>query len=237
MSMEITGNYNEYAMGSAAGSTVGSAGSAAGSAGETKKSAKDYSAYLSEKYDCVKEGKVAVSSAYLRKCANDPKEAETLEENLALFNEIYDNGLRGSQREAAAHGGTVTSYFMTWSIDGNGMISMMSNVTVVSESLNEKKGSGQADWMEKLQETKKQERLAEKKRSEKRRAKRREEERLAKMRAEKRVEREPESGAAQTREITVVGKSARELREKMAEAILYPGSAAVSETAGLDIRI
>ena len=43
---------------------------------------------------------------------------------------------------------------------------MMSYGTVVSESLNKSKGSGQADWLKKLQEKKKEEQLAEKKRTE-----------------------------------------------------------------------
>ena len=113
-----------------------------------------------------------------------------MEENLSLFKDIYDEGYKSAQRAAAANGGTLTDYSETWSIDENGNISAVVHTTVRSESLNKSKGSGQADWLKKLQEKKKEERLAEKKRA-----------------------------------------------EKKAEAMTHPDNAALSETAGYDIKI
>ena len=197
------------------------------------RTASDYGSYLQKTYDCVKDGKVAISSAYLGKCASDPEEAKKLEENLSLFKDIYDEGYKSAQRAAAANGGKLVSYSENWSIDDNGNISAVVHTTVRTESPNKSKASGQADWLKKLQEKKKEERLAEKKRAEKRQAKRKQEEHLAEMRAEKKAE----SENLQSRDITVVSNNARDLTEKMVEAIAHPNHDALSETAGLDFKI
>lgn len=199
----------------------------------TKQTASDYNSYLQKNYDCVKNGNVSISNAYLGKCASDPEEAKKLEENLSLFKDIYDEGYRSAQRAAATYGGTLTDYSETWSIDDNGNISAVVHTTVESESLNKSKGSGQADWLKKLQEKKKEEQLAEKKRAEKKQAKREQEERLAEIRAERKAD----SEALQSRKIKVVGKDAQDLQKKMIEAIMHTDNATVSETAGLDIKI
>ena len=239
MAMEITNNYNAYESAyasqknGAAKKTETKEQQAAQTENAAKQTASDYNSYLQKTYDCVKNGGVSISSAYLGKCASNSEEAKKLEENLSLFKEIYDNGYKGSQREAAAHGGKVTSYSMTWSIDDKGVISMMSYVTVESESLNKSKGSGQADWLKKLQEKKKEEQLAEKKRVEKKQAKREQEERLAEMRAERKAEGEN----IRSYEVKVVGSDARDLAEKMIAAMKNPNSAAISETAGFDLKI
>ena len=207
--------------------------SAAQTGNATKQTASDYNSYLQKTYDCVKNGNVAISSAYLGKCASNPEEAKKLEENLALFKDIYDEGYKSAQRAAAANGGTLTDYSETWSIDDNGNISAVVHTTVESESLNKSKGSGQADWLKKLQEKKKEEELAEKKRAEKKQAKREQEERLAEIRAERKAD----SEALQSRKIKVVGKDAQDLQKKMIEAIMHTDNSTVSETAGLDIKI
>ncbi len=239
MAMGITNNYNAYESAYAmqkngtAKKTEAKEQQAAQTGNATKQTASDYNSYLQKTYDCVKNGGVSISSAYLGKCASNPEEAKTLEENLSLYNEIYDHAYKSAQKTAAAYGGTVTSYSMTWNVDENGNISMMGHGTVVSESLNKSKGSGQADWLKKLQEKKKEEQLAEKKRVEKKQAKREQEERLAEMRAERKAEGEN----LQSYEFKVVGKDVRDLTEKMIAAMKNPNSAAVSATAGLDLKI
>ena len=236
--MAVTGiesNYNAYESAytaqknGTAKKTEAKEQQAAQTGNATKQTASDYSSYLQKTYDCVKNGNVSISGAYLRKCASDPEEAKTLEANLALYNEIYDHAYKSAQKAAATYGGTLTSYSMTWSIDDKGVISMVSQ----SESVNKSKGSGQADWLKKLQEKKKEEQLAEKKRAEKKQAKREQEERLAEIRAERKAD----SEALQSREIKVVGKDAQDLTEKMIAAMKNPDSAAVSATAGLDLKI
>ena len=199
----------------------------------TSRTTTDYNSYLQKNYDCVKNGNVSISGAYLRKCASDPEKAKTLEDNLSLYNELYDRSYKSAQKAAAAYGGTVTNYSITWNVDENGNISMMGSSTVITESPNKSKGSGQADWLKKLQEKKKEEQLAEKKRAEKKQAKREQEERLAEMRAERKAEGEN----LQSYEFKVVGKDVRDLTEKMIAAMKNPNSAAVSATAGLDLKI
>ena len=198
-----------------------------------KQTASDYNSYLQKTYDCVKNGNVSISSAYLGKCASDPEEAKTLEDNLSLYNELYDRSYKSAQKAAAAYGGTVTNYSITWNVDENGNISMMGSSTVITESPNKSKGNGQADRLKKLQEKKKEEQLAEKKRAEKKQAKREQEEHLAEMRAERKAEGEN----IRSYEFKVVGKDVRDLTEKMIAAMKNPDSAAVSATAGLDLKI
>ena len=194
--MEITNSYNAYegayAMqkNGATKKTEAKEQQATQTGYATKQSASDYNSYLQKTYDCVKNGNVSISSAYIGKCASDPEEAKKLQENLSLFKKIYNQGYKSAQKAAAANGGTLTDYSETWSIDENGNISAVVHTTVRSESLNKSKGSGQADWLKKLQEKKKEERLAEKKRA-----------------------------------------------EKKAEAMTHPDNAALSETAGYDIKI
>lgn len=188
----------------------------------------DYNSYLQKTYDCVKNGNVSISSAYLGKCASNPEEAKKLEENLSLFKDIYNQGYKSAQKAAAAYGGTLTDYSETWSIDDSGNISAVVHTTVKSESRNKRKGSGQADWLEKLQAKKKEEQLAEKKQ-----AKREQEERLAKIRAERKAEKENLRSYA----FKIAGKDARDLTEKMIAAMKNPNSAAISKTTGLDLKI
>ena len=240
--MAVTGierNYNAYESAYAAQKngtakkTEAKEQQAAQTENTARQTASDYSSYLQKTYDCVKNGNVAISSAYLGKCASNPEEAKKLEENLSLFKDIYDEGYKSAQRAAAANGGTLTDYSETWSIDDNGNISAVVHTTVRTESPNKNKGSGQADWLKKLQEKKKEEQLAEKKRAEKKQAKSEQEERLAEMRAERKAE----SENLQSYEFKVVGSDVRDLTEKMIAAMKNPNSAAVSATAGLDLKI
>ncbi len=81
----------------------------------------------------------------------------------------------------------------------------------------------------KAKEQKENEEKLKKKRAEKKE----QEERLAEMRAERKAE----SEALQPHEIIVVGNDVQELTGKMVEAMANPNSAAVSEAAGLDLKI
>lgn len=235
----IEGNYNAYGSAYAAQKngetkkTEAKEQQTAQTGTAAKQTAADYSSYLQKIYDCVKNGNVAISSAYLGKCASNPEEAKKLEENLSLFKDIYDKGYKSAQRAAAANGGTLTDYSETWSIDDNGNISAVVHTTVRTESPNKGKGSGQADWLKKLQEKKKEEQLAEKKRAEKKQAKREQEEHLAELR----TKRKAESETLQSHEIIVVGSDVRDLTEKMIAAMKNPDSTAISKTAGFDLKI
>ena len=79
MSMEISNAYGNY--GTAANSKTTQKESAAN---ETKQygNTAEYSEALAKKYECVRNGNVAISASYLRQCANDPEKAKVLEENL-----------------------------------------------------------------------------------------------------------------------------------------------------------
>ena len=229
--MALTGiesNYNAYAMQK---NRTANKTEAKEQQTPANRTASDYNLYLQKTYDCVKNGNVSISGAYLGKCANDPEEAKKLEENLSLFKDIYARGYKSAQRAAAANGGTLTDYSETWSIDDNGNISAVVHTT--SKSPNKSKESGQADWLKKLQEKKKEEQLAEKKKTEKKQAKREQEEHLAKMRAK----RKEESKAFQSHEIKVKGSNIQDLTEKIIKAVSNLDNTPITEMAGLDIKI
>ena len=131
----------------------------------------DYYSYLSEKYDCVKNGDVAISGAYLRKCANDPEEAKKLEENLSLFKDLYKQGYESAKRNAARLGGKLVSYSESWSIDSKGNITMIGQTTVTSDtgtkSQKELEEELEERRKEKKEEAKKAEKIKERKAEEK----------------------------------------------------------------------
>lgn len=73
--MAITGIGNNY--NSMYGNTYKTQGSEAAEKTTTAKNTgsdgvSDYYSYLQKKYDCVKNGSVAISGAYLKECAKDP---------------------------------------------------------------------------------------------------------------------------------------------------------------------
>lgn len=226
MSMEISNAYGSY--GTAANSKAAQKES---TASETKqyKNAAEYAEALAKKYDCVRNGSVAISASYLRQCAGDPEKAEELEENLSLFKDIYQHGYESAKKNAASFGGKVTHYSMTWNVDSKGDISMMSMTTVVvdngTKSRKELREEREAKQKEKREEEIKLEKKAE--------AKKEKEEQLEKLR-EKNSE---ENENTQTYEIRFVGKDIVQMSEKMNEAL----SRAVAEktsrlTAGFDIK-
>ena len=184
----------------------------------------DYSKYLQDKYSYMNTGTtsmqgvpttVSVSGAFLKKCMNDPEKATYLEENLAAIPDCVSHAVSHSI-------GTLKS--MSVQIDANGNISMMSVGT------NDPDGKiARENARRKTKEQKENEEKLERKRAEKKE----QEERLAKMRAAQKADDE----ALQSYEIKVVGKDARNLTEKMIAAMKNPNSAAISETAGLDIQV
>ena len=94
----------------------------------------DYSKYLQGKYSYMNTGTtsmqgvpttVSVSSAFLKKCMDDPEKAKYLEENLAA---IPDSVKSLCNSVKMAPGSPVVTY-ATYKIDDNGNISMMSGST------------------------------------------------------------------------------------------------------------
>lgn len=245
MAMEITNNYgayeNTYATqkktvekteGKESGVTTSTVELKTSTPGKTRteqiktgySNVNDYSKYLQSKYSYMNTGTtsmqgvpttVSVSSAFLKKCMNDPEKAAYLEENLAA--------IPNCAAYAVSHArGTLTS--LTYKIDENG------NITGISSGTNDPDGRIARENAErKAKEQKAKEEKLEKKRAEKKE----QEERLAEMRAERKAE----SEALQSHETTVVGNDVRDLTEKMVEVMANPVSAAVSATAGFDVKI
>lgn len=118
----------------------------------------DYYSYLQKKYDCVKNGNVTLSGAYVKECANNPQKAKELEESLAFFKQSYESGYQSAKANARSIGARLDNYSESWSIDSTGNITMMASATVTTDT-------GTKDWKE-LQEER-QEKLKEKKEEEK----------------------------------------------------------------------
>ena len=123
----------------------------------------DYSKYLQEKYSYMNTGKtsmsgipttVTVSSAFLKKCMNDPEKAKYLEENLEAIPDCAKKTLTSCL-------GTVTN--QTWSIDANG------NITATVSGTSDSDGKIARENAER----KAKERRAEKKTAEEKAAKKR----------------------------------------------------------------
>ncbi len=95
---------------------------------------KDYYSYLAGKYDCVKNGAVAISGAYLKECAGNADKAKELEEALAYYKESYQSGYKSAKANARAIGARLTNYSESWSIDSTGNVVMQATSTVVSDT-------------------------------------------------------------------------------------------------------
>lgn len=145
--------------------------------------ASDYYSYLSDNFDCVKNGDVAISGAYLKKCADDPKEAKKLEENLGLFKDLYKQGYESAKRNAERLGGKLVSYSESWSIDSKGNITMIGQTTVTSDT-----GTKSQKELEEELEERRKEKKEEAKKAEKAKARKAEE--------KEQLERLQNSGAA-----------------------------------------
>lgn len=97
-------------------------------------SVSDYYSYLQKKYDCVKNGNVAISGSYLKECANNPEKAKELEKNLAIYKESYKRGYESAKANAKTIGARLTNYSESWSIHSTGNITMQASATVVSDT-------------------------------------------------------------------------------------------------------
>lgn len=100
-------------------------------------SGQDGAAYyeaLRQNFSCVKNGGVSISGAYLDKCAKDPELAKQLEESLAAYEDCVRRGCQNALSAAQAAGGKLLSYSETWSIDGEGNVTMVSCGTVEYET-------------------------------------------------------------------------------------------------------
>ncbi|RKJ51385.1 hypothetical protein D7X25_16950 [bacterium 1XD42-8] len=138
----------------------------------------DYSKYLQEKYSYMNTGTtsmqgvpttVSVSSAFLKKCMNDPEKAKYLEENLAALPDCASYAVSHAQ-------GTLTS--IEYRIDANG------NITGILSGTNDPDGKIARENAErKAKEKKAQEEKVAKRREEKKA----EEEKAAKRRAKKKA--------------------------------------------------
>lgn len=193
MSMEISNNYSNYAKrgtstakeGNVTTSTVELKTPTGGTKTEQIKTGysnvNDYSKYLQGKYSYMNTGTtsmqgvpttVSVSSAFLKKCMNDPEKAKYLEENLAA---IPDSVKSLCNSVKMAPGSPVVTY-ATYKIDDNGNISMMSGST------NDPDGKIARENAERKAKEKK---AAEEKAAERRKEKKAEEEKAAERRAER----------------------------------------------------
>ena len=242
MSMEITNNYSNYATSGTnatknAGSTKES--NVTTSTVEMKTSTpgvtrteqiktgysnvNDYSKYLQGRYSYMNTGTtsmqgvpatVSVSSAFLKKCMNDPEKAKYLEENLEALPDCVKSAVAGCQ-------GTLTN--LSYQIDGNGNISIA--------------GSGTSDPDGKIAkenaERKAQEKKAAKEKAAKRREKKKaEEEKAAERRAEKKA---AEEARTETGEYTVsaTGTDIKAVTQKVIAASL---GTSVPTGASFDIK-
>ncbi len=250
MSMEISNAYSSY-VGNSAYATRSTNQKQATESRETdktstetqvatRKTAADELSYLSEKYSNFtfvavnyKQGmqygsmattNIAISPEFLKKMANDSKLEKEYESYFDGMRKLDEENIRTHEargRRMVAQG---------WAIDKNGGISRWG----VSEPTNKRHyGQEMTDYANKIRKQKAEKAKEQGKLEEKRKAKREQEERLAEMRAERKTE----SKNLQSYEFKVVGSDVRDLTEKMIAAMKNPNSAAVSATAGLDLKI
>ena len=189
MAMEISNSYNNYAK---SGTSTAKEGNVITSTVELKTSkpgvtkteqiktgysnVNDYSKYLQGKYSYMNTGTtsmqgvpttVSVSSAFLKKCMDDPEKAKYLEENLAAIPDCAKSAVAGCR-------GTLTN--LSYSVDANGNISVAI--------------SGTSDPDGKIAKENAERRAKEKKEQEEKAAKRREEKKAEEEKtAERRAER------------------------------------------------
>ena len=138
----------------------------------------DYSKYLQSKYSYMNTGTtsmqgvpttVSVSSAFLKKCMNNPEKAKYLEENLAALPDCAKSAVAGCR-------GTLTN--LSYNVDANGNISVAISGTSDPDGKIAKENAER-----KAKEKKEQEEKAAKRREEKNA----EEEKAAERRAERKA--------------------------------------------------
>ncbi len=184
------------------------------------KNVDEYSKYLQEKYDYMNTGTtsmqgipttVSVSSAFLKKCMDDPEKAAYLEENLAAIPDCVKSAVSGSQ-------GTLTN--LSYQIDANG------NITGISSGTNDPDGKIARENAEKKakENREKQEKLEEKRLE---RAKERKEQ-LEKLLA---------SGKNEDFSITITGTDIKEVTSRMISRMSEFGTGNVGTSfGGFDVR-
>ena len=181
MSMEISNNYSDYGKGytntakesNVTTSTVELKTSTGGTKTEQIKTGysnvNDYSKYLQGKYSYMNTGTtsmqgvpttVSVSSAFLKKCMDDPEKAKYLEENLAAIPDCAKSAVAGCR-------GTLTN--LSYSVDANGNISVAISGTsdpdgkIAKENAERREKAAKRREEKKAEEEKTAERRAERK--------------------------------------------------------------------------
>ena len=241
MSMEITNNYNNYATSSTnttknadstkesnvTTSTVELKTSTGGTKTEQIRTGysnvNDYSKYLQSRYGYMNTGTtsmqgvpttVSVSSAFLKKCMNDPEKAKYLEENLAAIPDCVKSAVNGCQ-------GTLTN--LSYQIDANG------NITITGSGTNDPDGKIAKENAErKAKEKKAQEEKAAKRRAEKKA----EEEKAAERRVEKKA---AEEVRTETGEYTV-SATGTDIKAVTQKVIAAPLGTSAPTGASFDIK-
>lgn len=185
------------------------------------KNTNDYSKYLQEKYSYMNTGKtsiegiptsVNVSSAFLKKCMDNPEKAAWLEENMAAIPKCNEIALSRCQ-------GTITN--ISYKVDDNG------NMSMVISGTNDPDGKiARENAKRKAEEKKAAEEKAAKRRAEKKEA----EEKLAEKRAETVAE------SADKFELTFTGSSVESITQIMTERMMS-GNTSASMTSGFDLKV
>ena len=133
-----------------------------------EKAASDYYSYLQKNYDCMSNGNVTISSAYLKKCSGDSAKAKELEEFLKKIPELEKQGYEQLSAQNKALGGTVTYYRQTWMVNKDGSIqSTVYSVTETEMTNAERTKKSMDDRLEKQKEKKEEEEKVEEKKAEK----------------------------------------------------------------------
>lgn len=181
------------------------------------KDVNDYSKYLQEKYDYMNKGTVSmqgvpttvtVSSAFLKKCKDNPEKAAFLEENLAAIPNCAKMAVNASA-------GIITS--LHYMCDDNG------NLSVAISSSSDPDGKiAKENAKRKAAEEKAAKEKAEKKRAEKKA----EEERLEKHRTEM-------DGIIEEYTVSAVGTDVKNITSQLINSI---SSGITNGTVGFDIR-
>ena len=145
---------------------------ASAQAGDAKdareKATSDYYSYLQKNYDCMSNGNVTISSAYLKKCSGDAAKAKELEDFLKKIPELEKQGYEQLSAQNRALGGTVTYYQQTWMVNKDGSIqSTVYSVTETEMTNAERMKKGMEERLEKQKEKKEEEEKAEEKKGEK----------------------------------------------------------------------
>ena len=131
-------------------------------------SVSDYYSYLQKNYDCVKNGSVAISGAYLKECARNPEKAKELEDFLKKIPELEKQGYEQLSAQNKALGGTVTYYQQTWMVGKDGSIqSTVYSVTETGMTNAERMKKNMDERLEKQKEKKEEEEKVQERKEEK----------------------------------------------------------------------